>query len=309
MDVFDGFVELDVTDTLEAGLSRGVGHIVSTNVNDHGLLVGGGTVSWLEPFTFDKLRLADGNDNDVRVVQVRSDVAGLGVGDGDGGVQGLQQLRDGRADDVGSTDHDGSGALDGDVGLVEQLDDTLGSAGQEERMAVLLVQLADVGGAEPVHVLLGQHPRGDLVLVQMGGQWQLHNDPVRLRIFVQLVHATQHLELGHRLVQVYEVGHDAGLFGGLALHAHVRGGVWSVTYLDNGQIGREAGHVTLDRFDFGSDIGSELLSTCFAVQHLTSHDCCLGCDVMLWCVEPGAMAKARALVERLLLLYGKRVYI
>jgi hypothetical protein len=134
----------------------------------------------------DQPRPADGRDHDVGLPAHGGEVAGPGVGEGDGRVAALQRQHHGErpADEVRAAhDHDvRAGRLD--PGLVEDLEDPVGGAGEEGRLAHR--ETTGRVGVQRVDVLGGQdqllHRRG----VEVLGQRQLDEDPVDLLVLVEL---------------------------------------------------------------------------------------------------------------------------
>lgn len=190
------------------------------------------------------MRGANGNDNDVCVLEVELEVGGLGVADGDGSIGSVQQLGDGTTDDVASADDDGVLAGKLDTSLLEQGDDSLGGAGSEDGLAAALGELTNVVGAEAVNILLVCDGGGDVGLRDVLRKRQLDEDTVDRVVVVEAKDLLEELDLGNVLGEVKQLAVDAGLgedgmlvrhclwmsrafsveiylFSGLELHAHI----------------------------------------------------------------------------------------
>lgn len=165
-----GGIELDVTHESLTGLARRVGDVVGSHIDDNS--------AGLQPLALDKVGRANGNDNDVCVLEVELEVGGLGMADGDRGIGSVQELSDGTTDDVASADDDGVLAGKLNTSLLEQGDDSLGGAGGEDGLAAALGELANVVGAESVDILLVGDGGGDVWLRDVLGERELDEDAV-----------------------------------------------------------------------------------------------------------------------------------
>lgn len=198
-----GGVELDVTHESLTGLAGRVGDVVGSNINDDS--------AGLQPLALDKVGGANGNDDDVCVLEVELEVGGLGVADGDRGIGSVQQLSDGATDNVASADDDGVLAGKLNTSLLEQSDDSLGGAGREDGLAAALGELADVVGAEPVDILLVSDGGRDVGLRDVLRKGQLDEDAVDRVVVVEAKDLLEQLDLGNVLGEVKQLAVDAGL--------------------------------------------------------------------------------------------------
>ena len=167
---------LYITDQSLAGLLGVVGNVVGANVNDNSVL--------LQPLALDEASLANGSNNNVCGLDDRREVLGLGVADSHGGIGVLQQVADGRADNVRTADNDSVLTLEVNASGLEQDHDTLGRAGCEERPSSTLGQLADVGGAETVDILLVGDRACHLILAEVARQRELDEHTVHAGVVV-----------------------------------------------------------------------------------------------------------------------------
>ena len=137
------------------------------------------------------------------------------------GVLADQQQSDRHADDIRAAEYHSIGALDLDAGFFEQVDTSIGSAGDEQRVASLLGQAADVDGREAVHVLFDVDQGEDTFLVDMGRHGQLHENAADRRVGVQTPDQLLHLFLGCIRWQMLADRAHAQLLAGPALRRHV----------------------------------------------------------------------------------------
>lgn len=173
----DGRLKVNVSDETLARLLGGIGNVVGANVNDDG--------SGLEPLALDKVGLANGRDDNVGLSENVFEAGSLGVADGDGSIGILEEVRDGRADDIGAAENNGKLASGVYASLLEEDHDSLGSAGGKERLASALGKLADVEGAKAVDILLGRDSLGDGKLVEVLGDGELDEDAVNVGVVVE----------------------------------------------------------------------------------------------------------------------------
>ena len=143
----------------------------------------------------DKARPPDRSDEDVRRARDRGKVLRARVTDRHGCVAFEKEMRHGFSDDVAAANDDGVRPLDGDARVVEHTDAARRCAGAQSRCAEH--QMSDVDGMEAVHVLARVDMGEDLLLVlrDLRGQRQLHEDAVYLRIDVQFLDAREELLL------------------------------------------------------------------------------------------------------------------
>ena len=114
----------------------------------------------------------------------RRQIARLGMGDGDGGVLGEQQLRHRLADDVGAADHHRLHAGERGMHRFRQPHAAERRARHQRRQAAR--QPPDIERVEAVHVLGRVDGGDDLVCVDLRRQRQLHQDAVDVGVGVEL---------------------------------------------------------------------------------------------------------------------------
>lgn len=220
-----GGVIVDITDQSLARLLGLIWDEVGANVNDNG--------SWLDPFTLDKVCLANGGNKDISVLDVLLDVLGAAVADSYSGIGVLKEVRNWRADNIRAAKDNSVLASNLNTGRLEQLHDTLWSAWSEEWLSTTLGKLTNVGGTEAINILLVGNGRGNVVLGDVLWNWELNQDTVDGWVVVEVVDALNELDLGDGLWVVNELAGDAGLLGGLELHLDIGGRVGAVANLDN----------------------------------------------------------------------------
>mmetsp|Transcript_33026 Transcript_33026/g.84170 ORF Transcript_33026/g.84170 Transcript_33026/m.84170 type:complete len:312 (+) Transcript_33026:187-1122(+) len=195
----------------------------------------------LDPLSKNHLSRADGGDHDVRASDVPREVFRPRVAHGHGSIHGLQQVRYRHADDVRTADDDAILAADLDLGALQQLDAPRRRAGQRQgRLPALQAHVADVVRRESVGVLLNEDRLEHRCLVDVLRQRQLHEDPVHLRVRVQVAHTLEQLLLCDTLVERLVHRVEGHLRCGLLLHANVRRRVRSGTDKHHRQPRRDA---------------------------------------------------------------------
>jgi hypothetical protein len=136
----------------------------------------------------------------------------------------------------------------------------LGRAGDEQGLAALHHQPADVDRVEAVHVLLQADRAQDRLFVQVLGQRQLHQDAVDGRVGVQLAHQPFHFLLRGGSRELVAEALHAHLDAVFALHADVSLGRRVFAHEHGGQARPAAGggeqliHACLD---LGADVGGD----------------------------------------------------
>src|SRR5262249_19720851 len=95
----------------------------------------------------------------------------------------------------------------------------------------------EIFGAESVHVLDGGDGLEDRMLVDLLGQWQLHENPVYGRVSIELCNQAEQFTLGNRIRQLVQPTFKPGFLARSALAANVAmtGGIVADEY--RGQAG------------------------------------------------------------------------
>ncbi|MPN34500.1 hypothetical protein SDC9_181994 [bioreactor metagenome] len=122
---------------------------------------------------------------------------------------------------------------------------------------------------EAIHVLGGRDGLDDLVVVNVLGQRQLHQDAVDARVVVQRFHAGQQFGLGHRRFVLFQHGMKARFLAGLYLVAHVDLRRLVVTHQNHRQTRRDS--LGFERSGACSDFGAELSGEGLAIDDLGCH--------------------------------------
>ena len=188
--------------------------------------------------------------------------------DGDGGVGGQQHHGHGLAHDVGAADDHGMLAAQIlHANRFQHLHAAVGRAGLEADFPHH--QCAGAGHVEAVHILGGRDGFNDLVIVNVLGQGQLHQNAVNAGVVVQRCHAGQQLGFGHRGIVLFQHGVKAHVFAGLDLVAHIDLGSLVVAHQNHGQTGRHA--LGLEGCCTRGDFLAQLFGEGFAVDDLGCH--------------------------------------
>lgn len=198
-----GRLELDVTDQADARLLGSVLDVVGADINDNGAL--------LEPLALDKVGLTNGGDNNVGLLEVLLEIGSSGVADGNGSVGVLEEVADGAAHDITTTEDNSVLALQLNTGLGEKSHDTLGGAWDEMGVAAALGKLTNVESTETVDILLVGNGRSDVVLGDVLGEGQLDKHAVDTGVVVELDYLGNKLGLGGILVELDQLGLDTAL--------------------------------------------------------------------------------------------------
>ena len=198
-----GRLELDVTNQADTGLLGSVLNVVGTDINDDSTL--------LEPLALDEVRLANGGNNNVGLLEELLEIGGLGVADGNGCVGVLEEVADGAAHDITTTEDNSVLSLELNTSVGEKGHDTLGGARDEMGVAAALGKLADVKSAEAVDILLVGNGRSDIVLGNVLGEWQLDEHAVDSRVVVELDYLGNKLGLGDILAELDQLGLNTAL--------------------------------------------------------------------------------------------------
>jgi len=202
-------------------------------------------------------RPAEGRDQEVGLPADPGEVAGAGMAEGDGAVGGEQERRHRLADDVAAADDHRPAARELDFRAPEQLHHP-GRGGGDETARLAAPEAPDVDRVEAVHVLLRsdalQHPAG----VEVGGQRQLDEEAVDLRIAVEGVHGGLELSLRGRGGERHGAAGDPHLGAGPRLRGDVdpRSGV--VAHQQGGEAGGTP-VLLLEGGRPGGDFGANLI--------------------------------------------------
>lgn len=189
-------------------------------------------------------------------------------------VQSLARRREatGVADDVAATDNDGAEAGHVcDAGVLEELDAACGGAGEEERVAGLGGEVADVERVEAVDVLLGADGLGDAALcvrVDVVAEGQLDEDAVDADVLVELADALDDVLLACAVGELDVGVAHATLFGSELLHPDVGGGCALGADLHDAEVGLEGGVLLLELCDALGDARAHLLGEGGAIDEL-----------------------------------------
>ncbi|MNZ91816.1 hypothetical protein D3C78_1108110 [compost metagenome] len=187
-----------------------------------------------------------------------------------GGAAGQQQFERHRAaDDVGGADDHGMQAVQVDSGAVQQGHDAFRRAGLQYRHA--LGQAADVERVEAVDILVRVDALEQLRGIQMGGQWQLHQDAVDGRIGVESVDQAEQFFLRGAGVEVVGLGDEADFLAVLALVGDVNLGGWIAADQNDGQPGNAQTLLAALGYALG-DLLAEAGGDGFTVDQLCGHD-------------------------------------
>lgn len=187
------FVEGDVTHQFVAFFGAGGFNAVDADVDDNG--------AFLDVFGFEEFGAADGGDDDIGLAGDGAEVAGAGVGDGDGGVAsgafGHEEKCHGFANDHAATDDDRVSAAGFDAGVDEKALAAEGGAG-DETCGVFEGEFGDVHWVEAVDVFGGINGADDFGFVDVLGWGALDKDAVDGGIGVELFDECDQFRLGGR---------------------------------------------------------------------------------------------------------------
>ena len=109
------------------------------------------------------------------------------------GVGILQQIADWASDDIASPENHSLLGFQVDSGLLQQYHHAFWRAWYEQRMAVLLCQLADVLDAKPIDVLLVSDCRRNSIFGDVFRKRELDKDAVNTRVMVKTSDTLQQL--------------------------------------------------------------------------------------------------------------------
>ena len=238
---------MHVADETVPRLQGRVVDAVDTDVDDDG--------ARLDHVTRNELRLADGDNEDVRLDGHRADVAGARVAHRDRGIptrSGLQQQRRHRfSHDVGAANDHGVPAGRIDAAAQQELLHAIRRRGPEPGR-IPDGDFAHVRGVEAVDVLAGIDAQQHEMLVDVLGERQLNQDAVDLGIGVEAIDEREQVCLARLLGQADGLVMEARLSAGLAFHADVDLGRGVVAHQDHRQPRRDAAGRE------GGDLGGEL---------------------------------------------------
>jgi hypothetical protein len=88
-----------------------------------------------------------------------------------------------------------------------------------------------------INVLVGRNAIGHRRFFNVSRQWQLHQDAIDIRIFIQLVNETEQIFLAGGFVEIVIAGNDTGTLTIASFGAHVDGGCGVTTDQNDGQTG------------------------------------------------------------------------
>lgn len=166
-------IELDISDEAGAAGGRGVGDAVDTDINDD--------CTGADVLGADVMRLANRSDEEVGLARDGGQVAGLGMGNGDGciaqGPAQQQKQRHRLADDAASPNNDRMATGDGELDVLEQAQDAQRRAG-DESIGLPQSELSDVEGVKTVHVFVRGNRGYDFVFMDVRGRGRLDEDAV-----------------------------------------------------------------------------------------------------------------------------------
>ena len=197
---------------------------VNAHINDDG--------TGLDHVAGHKALAAHGGHENIRGGADFFQVLRPGVADRDRGILRQQQQRRGLAHDVRAANDDGVLARNVGARGLDHADAARRSAGQVARLADL--HTAHVDGREAVHILLGRDGVDDSLLVDLGGQRQLHQNAVHSGVIRQLLHLGQQgvlrgvggqvdaAALDAALRTVVDLAADVDLAGGVLAHQNDR---------------------------------------------------------------------------------------
>src|SRR6185437_8805954 len=151
--------------------------------------------SWLYELVRYQARLPNGRDEDVRLTANFSQVARLGMANGDGGIMVQQQQSHGLADHKASSDYHRAAACYWNVASEQDLHYSGWSAGHQGRTPCY--QISHVDRMEAVHILLRRDRQQDLLGIHLWRQRQLHKDAVNIVTAVPLCDCCQQLCRSH----------------------------------------------------------------------------------------------------------------
>mmetsp|Transcript_3349 Transcript_3349/g.8276 ORF Transcript_3349/g.8276 Transcript_3349/m.8276 type:complete len:237 (+) Transcript_3349:1800-2510(+) len=183
-----GLVEVDVAHQPVPSLCRGVIDGVDSHIDD--------CRPGLEPRAFDVLGYPAGRYHNVSILQVKFRILRLGMDHSYCRVAFLQQNGCRRPHNVAPAHDHGVLAIYGDAAPLQKLNATLWRAWHEGWLPPSHGELADVFRVEAVHVLLNRDGAEDPLLIHVGGERQLDENPVNLRIRVVLRNNLEYFLLG-----------------------------------------------------------------------------------------------------------------
>mmetsp|Transcript_9747 Transcript_9747/g.16961 ORF Transcript_9747/g.16961 Transcript_9747/m.16961 type:complete len:318 (+) Transcript_9747:473-1426(+) len=219
-------------------LARHLGNFRVVNVADETVALGARRVvlgvdadvnhhrAGLHPALLHQLRLADGGDDDVRLRDDVGQIRRLRMADRDGGVALHEQHRGREAHDVAPPQHHGFLTADLHAGALEEIDAALWGASDGGGLRPAAhAKAANVYGMEAVNVLLEADGSQDDLFVDVGGERELHQDAVNVRIRVEVRHDLEDFFLACIFGKVNPERNDSDLFAALLLRTDIGGGV------------------------------------------------------------------------------------
>ena len=155
----------------------------------------------------------------------------------DGAVETLtaEQVGHGCSDDIRAAEDDTVLASGLNTIAFEQCADAHGGGGEETLLAE--DHAADVDGGKAVDILVGRDGVDNLLLVDMLGQGQLHDEAVDVGVVVEERYRLQQLCLGGLLAHAVDTGGEAHLVGGFLLVGDIGHTGPVLAYNYSGQMG------------------------------------------------------------------------
>src|SRR5690606_18509723 len=213
---FTSRVEFDIAGQLAISLA------VDANINHN--------CSRLDHVTGNHVGAAGGHHQYVGPARVCSEVAGLGVAQGDRCTLGKHEQGHGLAHDIARTNHNGLCPPQVDTLGLEHLHDAVGSTRLEQGSACH--QQAGVADMESVDVFFGRDCFDDLGGVQMLRQRKLDQNTVHGSVFIELLHHIEQLLLGNSGIEPDDLRVKTRLFtcGGLVSNIYLRCRIFADQY-------------------------------------------------------------------------------
>ena len=171
-----------------------------------------------------------------------------------------EQKRHRLADNIAAAEHDGVGALDGDLAAAKNLHATRGSAG--DKPGAPTDEPAKIDRMEAIHVFRGMHGFQDALGVHLRRKRKLDKDAVDVVVVIQVIHNSEKLPRGHGGRWCEEAARQPKLFAGgnFAFHVELRCGIFAD---ENGsKAGLDAGGGQHANFvlEFGEDLVPDFLA-------------------------------------------------
>lgn len=243
-----GSIGVDVTNESGARLFGAVRDDIGAHVNDDS--------ARLEPVALDKVRLANGGNENIGLTNELLQVLGGRVALGDGGILASEHSADGATDNVRASEDHSMLALEVESGVLEQNHGSCWGAWSKERLRGTRGEEANVVGVEAIDVLLGRDSFGDATLAfssDVVREGQLNKHTMHSVVMVETLHGRKNLGFVGSIIEDDVGEFDLGLTSSLFLHAHISGRVGASSLLDNSQMGFEARVLGLQCSNLGAD--------------------------------------------------------